>query len=210
MKRLRQEAEEKQLLALRTKNFSDASGNILLSQDVLLGVSLLVLIASICFHTWISRGTATFAGIAQIFQAAVYGNFQPGVPASLGFDQRRKSVADQSNCAGFCRLDEGGGDGSRTSFWQTAWWPRQSEVQERFKSALAEAAQGNIQRFEMEAAQANGQPCCTRFLPQTLLGEKGEVIFIIAEGRDITASKVAQGRFERESDSPASNYPEFG
>ncbi|HEY9760710.1 MAG TPA: PAS domain S-box protein [Oculatellaceae cyanobacterium] len=184
------EAEEKQLLALRSQRFLDATNSILFSQGILLALSLaLLLVAYFIVRRYLDEERRSqellkssklqFTGIfnqafQQMWVLSKEGNLLQANQTALDF-------------VGLTRETEVG-----RPFWETAWWPNQNEAQERFKNALEAASLGDIQRFELKATEANGQEVELDFSLKPLLAANKEVVLIIAEGRDITAFKAAQ------------------
>ncbi len=74
-------------------------------------------------------------------------------------------------------------------FWQTPWWSENQQTQDGLIEAIAAAASGNGLRYE---TQMGGSQCPLRTLDfsiRPVLGKKGGVTQLIAEGRDITAQQ---------------------
>jgi PAS domain S-box-containing protein len=184
------EAAEKQLLAIRSQRFLQATNNILFSQGILLALSLaLLVVAYFVLRRYLDEERRSqellkssklqFTGIfnqafQQMWVLSKEGNLLQANQTALDF-------------VGLTRETEVG-----RPFWQTAWWPNQSEAQERFKQALAAASSGSIQRFDIKATSASGHEVELDFSLKPLVGTDKEVALIIAEGRDITAFKQAQ------------------
>lgn len=89
-------------------------------------------------------------------------------------------------------------------FWQTRWWVDEdrlitrlsltsnedlSEVQEQLKTAIKQAAKGALVRYEVDVWGANNQAATIDFSLKPLRDRTGEVILLIAEGRDISDRK---------------------
>ncbi|MBE9224646.1 PAS domain-containing protein [Phormidium sp. LEGE 05292] len=89
-------------------------------------------------------------------------------------------------------------------FWQTRWWVEEDrlitrlsltshedllEVQEQLKTAIKEAAKGALVRYEVDVWGANNQAATIDFSLKPLRDRTGEVILLIAEGRDISDRK---------------------
>jgi PAS domain S-box-containing protein len=79
-------------------------------------------------------------------------------------------------------------------FWETAWWVHQTESREVLKHALQDASKGQLARLELETTAGDGKPIELDFSFKPLVDDDGEVILIIAEGRDISDFKAAQAR----------------
>lgn len=92
-------------------------------------------------------------------------------------------------------------------FWQTRWWINEerlitrlsltineilSPVQEQLKSAINQAARGELIRYEVDVWGGNNQVATIDFSLKPLRDRTGEIILLIAEGRDISDRK----RFE--------------
>lgn len=76
-------------------------------------------------------------------------------------------------------------------FWKTPWWAHSPEEQERLKRAIKEAASGKLIRFETKYSRSNGHKMSFDFSVKPVRDSKGNIVLLIAEGRDITALKSA-------------------
>lgn len=76
-------------------------------------------------------------------------------------------------------------------FWETAWWRHDPAQQERLRNAVREAAQGKLARFEASYIAADGSLLWVDFSLTPFRNERGEVVLLIPEGRDITERKRA-------------------
>lgn len=74
-------------------------------------------------------------------------------------------------------------------FWDTHWWQVDQETREQAKESVARAGKGEFVRYEASNLGAKGQTIFTDVSLKPIFDEKGNVIMIIAEGRDITAVK---------------------
>ena len=83
------------------------------------------------------------------------------------------------------------------SFWNTYWWRYSNEVQNRLKDAIDEAAQGKPVRYEEDVLAKDNRLRTIDFTLKPVLNQKGETVFIIPEGRDITHSKQAEAAIQR-------------
>ncbi|WP_437535637.1 ATP-binding protein [Sorangium sp. So ce726] len=81
-------------------------------------------------------------------------------------------------------------------FWECRWWQGSPEIQERLKDAVRRAARGEFVRYDVEVLGRNeGEKCITiDFNLNPVKDRQGKVVFMIAEGRDVTE----QRRLERE------------
>lgn len=71
-------------------------------------------------------------------------------------------------------------------FWDTYWWRVSPETQETLRQAVARAATGEFVRYDATIQGVGGQIIIADFSIKPLLNRKGEVVLLIAEGRDIT------------------------
>lgn len=77
-------------------------------------------------------------------------------------------------------------------FWQAPWWQHSAELQKKLKAAVKEAAQGKLVRFEATHPDETGNLHYVDFSLKPIKDEDGKVIYLIPEGRDITAIKHAE------------------
>jgi PAS domain S-box-containing protein len=79
-------------------------------------------------------------------------------------------------------------------FWTTFWWQVSEEINATLREAIARAAQGELVRWDTPLyASADGS--VTIIIDASLcpvLDDEGKVVFIAAEGRDITAKKAQE------------------
>lgn len=82
-------------------------------------------------------------------------------------------------------------------FWDTYWWRYSTEVQDRLKAAIRDAARGKSVHYE-ENVLARGNTIRTiDFTLKPVLNQRGETVLIIPEGRDITDKKRAEEEIQR-------------
>ena len=75
-------------------------------------------------------------------------------------------------------------------FWETPWWTHSREMQNRLRDAIKAAAGGEFIRFEATHLSASNRELhYIDFSLKPVMNENGEVIFLIPEGRDVTAQK---------------------
>ncbi len=81
-------------------------------------------------------------------------------------------------------------------FWECFWWTFSRESQETLRKAVARTSQGEFIRYDVEVyGRANGkETIIIDFSMIPVKDEAGNVVFIVPEGRDITAKKA----YERE------------
>ncbi|MEO6711582.1 MAG: PAS domain S-box protein, partial [Planctomycetota bacterium] len=77
-------------------------------------------------------------------------------------------------------------------FWDTRWWGVSEEARERLKKAIHDAAGGEFVRFETVQRGRDEELLVVDFSISPVRNEKGEVVLLIPEGRNITELKRAQ------------------
>jgi len=77
-------------------------------------------------------------------------------------------------------------------FWETPWWTHSPELQERLCEAVAKAAAGEEDAFQATHPTPDGNVIYVDFTLKPLFDDKGKVIYLIPEGRDVTAHMIAQ------------------
>jgi PAS domain S-box-containing protein len=75
-------------------------------------------------------------------------------------------------------------------FWEMPWWSHSPELQERIHSAVRSAALGTFVRFEALRIADSGTSLYFDVSIKPVKDEKGTIIFLIAESRDITDLKM--------------------
>lgn len=79
-------------------------------------------------------------------------------------------------------------------YWEAPWWNISTEVKEKMKVAVSEAAKGNFVRFEADILTGEGNVSTIDLSLKPVRNETGEVEIIISEARDLAERK----NFERE------------
>ena len=81
-------------------------------------------------------------------------------------------------------------------FWEARWWHTSVEIREQLKAAIGRAAQGEFVRYDVDIiGRASGNEIITiDFDIAPVKDRRGNVRFLICEGRDVTE----QRRLERE------------
>ena len=79
-------------------------------------------------------------------------------------------------------------------FADTAWWSRSAHDRKQLRAAITKAAKGEFVRYEAEYVLMNGEFRSVDFSLKPTFTDDERVLFIIAEGRDITDLKRAQMR----------------
>lgn len=82
-------------------------------------------------------------------------------------------------------------------FWETPWWTHSKAVQDRLKEAIQQAAAGMFVRFEATHKSSDGQMHHIDFSLKPVRNDKGEVVYLIPEGRDITEHKSTENELEQ-------------
>ncbi len=77
-------------------------------------------------------------------------------------------------------------------FWETPWWAHSTELQQRLRAAVQQAAEGELVRFEATHTKADGAVHCIDFSLKPVTDTEGRVFQLITEGRDITERKQAE------------------
>ena len=77
-------------------------------------------------------------------------------------------------------------------FWDTPWWNHSTALQARLRRSVAKASRGEFIRYEAAFPGADGRIITTDFSLKPVMDDAGEVMLLIAEGRDITQRKRAE------------------
>ena len=75
-------------------------------------------------------------------------------------------------------------------FWRGRWW-MSANNKEQLKNAIASAAMGEFVRYEVDLLGANDSVVTVDLSLKPFRNETGQVVLLIAEGRDITERKLA-------------------
>jgi two-component system NtrC family sensor kinase len=81
--------------------------------------------------------------------------------------------------------------------WETPCWSSSPEEQRHLRNALAQAAQGQLVRYEVSLPDLHQNMAIIDFSLKPVLDEQGQTVLIIPEGRDITDSKRAQEELQQ-------------
>jgi PAS domain S-box-containing protein len=82
-------------------------------------------------------------------------------------------------------------------FWETPWWSGSKIAQEHLRSAINLAVLGQLVRFETTHTSPEGRSMRIDFSLKPVTDDKGHIVLLIAEGRDITELKSAIGDLSR-------------
>jgi PAS domain S-box-containing protein len=85
------------------------------------------------------------------------------------------------------------------AFWETPWWADFPEQQDRLRQGIVSAARGEFVRFESKHRWADGSLAFVDFSLKPIFDEQGDVVMLLAEGRDITERKQAEEHLKRSS-----------
>lgn len=77
-------------------------------------------------------------------------------------------------------------------FWVTPWWSHSRKLMNTLRNAVSEAARGRPVRFEATHLSSEGRLHYFDFSLKPVVDAEGKVIFLIAEGRDITERREAE------------------
>ncbi len=81
-------------------------------------------------------------------------------------------------------------------FWNTPWWTHSAELQEKVKRAVKRAAKGEFVRFEASHPAKDGTLHYVDFSLKPIKDEKGKIIYLVPEGRDITEHKEIEEKLK--------------
>lgn len=80
-----------------------------------------------------------------------------------------------------------------TDFWEAPWWPT-PQVRERIQAAAVSARAGQTVDDEVEIQNAAGDRLILDISHRPIRDARGEVVQLVAEGRDITAARRAEAQ----------------
>ena len=79
-------------------------------------------------------------------------------------------------------------------FWETPRWEQTEGTREIVRRSIAAAARGEFVRFETTMRGAGGRAMTIDFSLKPVRDERGEIVMLLPEGRDVTVLKDAQRR----------------
>ena len=85
------------------------------------------------------------------------------------------------------------------NFWETPWFIYTPGAPEMVRHAIARAASGEHVRYEITLMRPVGEPITLDFSLSPVRNARGEVVFLVPEGRDITSVKRTEAAL-RESE----------
>jgi PAS domain S-box-containing protein len=77
-------------------------------------------------------------------------------------------------------------------FWETPWFNPTPGAPDQVQAAVARAAQGEFIRYEADLRRPNGEMTTFDVSLHPIRDEKGNVVFIVPEGRDVTERRRAE------------------
>lgn len=89
-------------------------------------------------------------------------------------------------------IGAGKGDVLGEPLWETPWWKHDAEMQEKVRVAVKAASEGQFVRFEASHRTSDGRLLYVDFSLTPVNDERGRVVLIIPEGRDVTERKLAE------------------
>jgi PAS domain S-box-containing protein len=81
-------------------------------------------------------------------------------------------------------------------FPDTPWWSHSPEIRERVRQAIAAALQGEFVRFETTHPGVDGELHYVDFSLKPVVDDRGEVMWLLPEGRDISDIKRIQEAYK--------------
>ncbi len=78
------------------------------------------------------------------------------------------------------------------TLWEGPWWVNSPSLVPMLKEDVRRAVDGHIIRREVQTKSFSGIPLFVDFSLKPAFGADGKILFLLAEGRDITELKVAQ------------------
>ncbi|HYW22376.1 MAG TPA: PAS domain-containing protein [Nodularia sp. (in: cyanobacteria)] len=85
-------------------------------------------------------------------------------------------------------------------FWEGRWWTSSPATQEQLKTAIAQAAAGEFVRYQVDVLGVGDNIATIDFSLKPIKDDTGQVVQLIAEGRDITDLKLAELELIRSRD----------
>jgi PAS domain S-box-containing protein len=85
-------------------------------------------------------------------------------------------------------------------FWETPWFTATPGMAEIVQRAIAKVAAGESVRTEMVLIRPTGEALMFDFSMHPIRNERGDVVMMVPEGRDITDQKRAEAELKRSND----------
>lgn len=77
-------------------------------------------------------------------------------------------------------------------FWEGRWWALTPAIQDRVRQSIAEAGGGSFVRYEVDFLGGDNSVITIDFSLKPVTDKSGKVVFLLAEGRDITELKQTE------------------
>jgi PAS domain S-box-containing protein len=106
----------------------------------------------------------------------------------------------EANSAALALIGASESDVLNRPFWETPWWKHSAELRDHLRLAVKQASHGEFVRFEATHPAADGSLRYVDFSIKPVLGDTGEVLFLIPEGRDITDRMQAEEELKHHRD----------
>jgi PAS domain S-box-containing protein len=84
-------------------------------------------------------------------------------------------------------------------FWEARWWTISQDTQEQLKRAIATAKQGKFVRYEVDVKGRDDAPIAIEFSLRPCKDDSGQVVLLMAEGRDISDRKRVNALLARQN-----------
>jgi PAS domain S-box-containing protein len=84
-------------------------------------------------------------------------------------------------------------------FWEVRWWTISQETQEQLKRAIATAKQGKFVRYEVDVKGIDDSAIAIEFSLRPCKDDSGQVVLLMAEGRDISDRKRVNALLARQN-----------
>lgn len=127
------------------------------------------------------------------FKARAFFNVALGFQGILSPDGRVLDINQAALDFVGCKLEDVAGK----AFWTCPWWNHAPDVQVRLQLYIAQAAAGELVRFEETNRSRQGQLHAMDCSLKPVINEAGAIILLIAEGRNITQRKIAEERLRK-------------
>ncbi len=90
-------------------------------------------------------------------------------------------------------------------FWDTPWWAHDAAQRDRLRAAIAAAGAGHADRFEATHVAATGAGVTVDFSVRPVVDGGGNLAYLLAEGKDVTAYTHAHADMARARDQLAAH-----
>jgi diguanylate cyclase (GGDEF)-like protein/PAS domain S-box-containing protein len=87
-------------------------------------------------------------------------------------------------------------------FWEIPWARRSEKIQAQLKSAVTRAIEGEVARCEVEVQRYDGQLTMLNFLFTPISNVQGEIVWILAEGRDLEQQLISLSLYDQLTELP--------